>query len=157
MTLRVFLTSEDPRELPKVSRDPLRFIPEWTSVARQMVPYLTTVTPSYRGFLTRLLFHGALEAHWPHIAEASIDDQWPAFCRFEQLCAAVRQYYAESSPAHYGGLLSNLPGKTNIGNLQGGARTVGMRRIHMLGLSQKTTGYWGYYHQADLLADSRSI
>ena len=135
-----FFTAEDPREIPKGSRDPLRFLPEWTSIARKMIPYLTTVTPSYRGFLTRFLFHGLLEEIAPALANASADDQWPAFCKFEQLCALVRAELIPSTP--------NLPGISGVpGRVQNGYITVG---AEWLVRSQKNTGYWGYYHQASL-------
>ena len=77
-----FFTAEDLREIPKTSRDPLRFLPVWSVVGRRMVPYLTTVTPSYRGFLTRFLFHGVIEKVAPYLLQASRDDQWQAFTKF---------------------------------------------------------------------------
>ena len=138
-----FFTAEDPREIPKGSRDPLRFLPEWTSIARKMIPYLTTVTPSYRGFLTRFLFHGLLEEIAPTLANASADDQWPAFCKFEQLCALVRAELNPSTP--------NFPGISGVpGRVQDGYFTVGFETPFWLVRSQKNTGYWGYYHQASL-------
>lgn len=138
-----FFTAEDPRELPKGSRDPLRFLPEWTAVARKMIPYLTTVTPSYRGFLTRFLFHGMLEDISPALVNAPATDQWSVFCKFEQLCALVRTQLDPKTP--------NLPGISGVGNrLQGGVITVGSETPYWLVRSQRTTGYWGYYHQACL-------
>ena len=103
-----FFTAEDPREIPKGSRDPLRFLPTWTSIARRMIPHLTTVTPSYRGFLTRLLFHGALEELAPDIANGSRERQWEVFCKFEQLCGLVRSVETLSKPT------PNFPGVTGI-------------------------------------------
>ncbi len=138
-----FFTAEDPREIPKGSRDPLRFLPVWTPVARRMVPFLTTVTPSYRGFLTRFLFHGMLEDFEPALANASIDEQWPAFCKFEQLCGLVR---AELSPA-----TPNFPGISGVpGRLKEGVISIGSETSYWLVRSQKNTGFWGYYHQASL-------
>lgn len=139
---RFFLTAEDPRELPKGSRDPLRFIPVWAAAGRKMIPYLTTVTPSYRGFLTRFLFHGALELYESPLSKASNDDQWEAFCRFEQLCAIVRTNCEHKTPW--------LPGSTSVpGRLrEDSSFVVGTQTAYWLGKSQKTTGFWGYYHQA---------
>lgn len=140
-----FFTAEDPREIPKGSRDPLRFLPVWTPVARRMIPYLTTVTPSYRGFLTRFLFHGLLEEFEPALANGSIDDQWPVFCKFEQLCAFVRTKLSDPTP--------NFPGISGIEKRkieQDLSITVGSDSIYWLVRSQKSTGYWGYYHQASL-------
>lgn len=137
----LFFTAEDPRELPKGSRDPLRFLPEWTAVGREMIPTLTTVTPSYRGFLTRFLFHGALQAWWPELARASAARQWQAFCRFEQLCAIVRTHSTPSTP--------HLPGKTGVSDLlDSGRYPIGDASKYWLGRSQRSTGFWGYYHQA---------
>lgn len=140
-----FFTAEDPREIPKGSRDPLRFLPVWTPVARRMIPYLTTVTPSYRGFLTRFLFHGLLEELEPALANGSIDDQWPVFCKFEQLCAFVRTKLSNPTP--------NFPGISGIEKRkieQDLSITVGSDSNYWLVRSQKSTGYWGYYHQASL-------
>src|SRR5690606_29151242 len=136
-----FFTAEDPREVPKGSRDPLRFLPVWSRVAREMIPYLTTVTPSYRGFLTRFMFHGLLEDLAPALAHASIDEQWPAFCKFEQLCALVRSELSTKTP--------NFPGITGITDrCRNGEVTIGSETQYWLVRSQKNTGYWGYYHQA---------
>lgn len=140
-----FFTAEDPREIPKGSRDPLRFLPVWTPIARQMIPYLTTVTPSYRGFLTRFIFHGLLEELEPNLANSSIDDQWKIFCKFEQLCAFVRAECAVKT--------ANFPGisgikETRINNNR--EIIVGSETNFWLVQSQKSTGYWGYYHQASL-------
>jgi len=140
-----FFTAEDPREIPKGSRDPLRFLPVWTPIARQMIPYLTTVTPSYRGFLTRFLFHGLLEEFEPVLANGSIDDQWTVFCKFEQLCAFVRSKLSNPTP--------NFPGISGIVEeriADDKVITVGSDSIYWLVRSQNTTGYWGYYHQASL-------
>lgn len=138
-----FFTAEDPREIPKGSRDPLRFLPEWTKVARKMIPYLTTVTPSYRGFLTRFLFHGLLEDIVPALANASADEQWVAFCKFEQFCAFVRTEIEPVTP--------NLPGISGIpGRVEDGKVRLGSETSFWLVRSQKNTGYWGYYHQACL-------
>ena len=139
--IRFFFTAEDPRELPKGSRDPLRFIPVWGAAGRELIPYLTTVTPSYRGFLTRFLFHGALELYELPLTSASADDQWPAFCRFEQLCAVVRTVLKQKTPW--------LPGSTSVPRrVKNGVLTVSSHSGDWLGKSQKTTGFWGYYHQA---------
>lgn len=138
-----FFTAEDPREIPKGSRDPLRVLPVWTPVARKMIPFLTTVTPSYRGFLTRVLFHGMLEEFEPALANASIDEQWPAFCKFEQLCGLVRAELQPSTP--------NFPGISGVpGRVKDGTVTLGSDTPYWLVRSQKNTGYWGYYHQASL-------
>lgn len=138
-----FFTAEDPREIPKGSRDPLRFLPEWSKVARKMIPYLTTVTPSYRGFLTRFLFHGLLEDIVPALANASADEQWVAFCKFEQLCAFVRAVIEPVTP--------NLPGISGVpGRVEDGKVRLGSETPFWLVRSQKNTGYWGYYHQACL-------
>jgi hypothetical protein len=138
-----FFTAEEPREIPKGSRDPLRFLPEWTKVARKMIPYLTTVTPSYRGFLTRFLFHGLLEDIVPALANASADEQWVAFCKFEQLCAFVRTNIEPFTP--------NLPGISGVsGRVKGCKVVLGSDTAYWLVRSQKNTGYWGYYHQACL-------
>ncbi|TPE51946.1 hypothetical protein FJM67_08180 [Maribrevibacterium harenarium] len=140
-----FFTAEDPREIPKGSRDPLRFLPIWSSVARRMIPYLTTVTPSYRGFLTRFLFHGLLEELKPELANASIDEQWAIFCKFEQLCAFIRSRCSHRT--------QNFPGISGIKESRiskGNAITVGAESDFWLVPSQKATGYWGYYHQASI-------
>lgn len=138
-----FFTAEDPREIPKGSRDPLRFLPEWTSVARRMIPYLTTVTPSYRGFLTRFLFHGLLEDVSPALANASAGDQWAAFCKFEQLCAFIRVEAGDRS-------LPGISGVVADKRIKKGVLTVSAETPYWLVSSQKNTGYWGYYHQASL-------
>jgi len=91
-----FFTAEDPREIPKGSRDPLRIIPIWSGITRKMIPYLTTVTPSCRGFLTRALLHGALETLRPQLAKASHEVQLASFSKFEQPCGIVR---ATSEPS----------------------------------------------------------
>lgn len=138
-----FFTAEDPREIPKGSRDPLKFLPVWIPVARRMIPFLTTVTPSYRGFLTRFIFHGMLEDLAPAVASASIDQQWPVFCKFEQLCAVARAELQPSTP--------NFPGISGVsGRVKEGVVTVGSETDYWLVRSQKNTGYWGYYHQASL-------
>jgi len=139
-----FFTAEDPREIPKGSRDPLRFLPEWSKVARKMIPYLTTVTPSYRGFLTRFLFHGLLEDIAPALANASAEEQWTAFCKFEQFCAFVRTAIDPVTP--------NLPGISGVsGRVKEDDKVViGSDTAYWLVRSQKNTGYWGYYHQACL-------
>jgi hypothetical protein len=138
-----FFTAEDPREIPKGSRDPLRFLPVWSHVARQMIPYLTTVTPSYRGFLTRYLFHAAIEELKPDIANASKKDQWEAFNKFEQLCAIVRSHSPPFTP--------DFPGKSNImARNHNGRAVIGRDIDYWLMRSQENTGFWGYYHQASL-------
>lgn len=138
-----FFTAEDPREIPKGSRDPLRVIPIWSGIARNMIPYLTTVTPSYRGFLTRVLFHGALEMLRPQLAQASRDTQWQAFAKFEQLCGIVRATGEPATP--------QLPGITGIsGRVTDGVFTIGSQTPYWLVKSQKMTGFWGYYHQASV-------
>lgn len=138
-----FFTAEDPREIPKGSRDPLRFLPIWSKVARQMIPYLTTVTPSYRGFLTRFLFHAAIEELNPKLANGSKKEQWDAFNKFEQLCAIVRSH---SEPK-----TENFPGKSEVFKRNKGGRAVISTDIDdWLMRSQENTGFWGYYHQACL-------
>lgn len=140
-----FFTAEDPREIPKGSRDPLRFLPTWTRIARRMIPHLTTVTPSYRGFLTRLLFHGALEGLAPDIANGPRERQWDVFCKFEQLCGLVRSAETLSKPT------PNFPGITGVsGRIKDSHFIVGNETPYWLMKSQKNTGYWGYYHQAGL-------
>ena len=136
-----FFTAEDPREIPKGSRDPLRVTPIWSGIARQMIPYLTTVTPSYRGFFTRVLFHGSLETLRPQLAQASRDIQWTAFSKFEQLCGIVRASCEPVTP--------QLPGITGIAHrVNEGDFTVGTKSL--LVKSQRMTGFWGYYHQASV-------
>src|SRR5690606_25617165 len=69
------------------------------------------------------------------------DEQWPAFCKFEQLCALVRAELPPQTP--------NFPGITGIsGRHRDGIITVGAETQYWLVRSQKNTGYWGYYHQA---------
>lgn len=106
-----------------------------------MIPYLTTVTPSYRGFLTRFLFHGLLEDLAPTLAHGSIDEQWQAFCKFEQLCAWVRAEIPPQTPNFPG--ISGISGRHCNGMVTISAETQLVR-------SQRNTGYWGYYHQASL-------
>jgi len=141
----VFFTAEDPREIPRGSRDPLRFLPVWAAIGRRMVPYLTTVTPSYRGFLTRFLFHGGLEELVPALADAPREAQWEAFCRFEQLCAIVRSSDELSVQTR------NFPGISGISTRIKKAKfSVGSETSYWLVMSQKNTGFWGYYHQASM-------
>ena len=141
--LKFFFTSEDPREIPKSSRDPLRFLPAWSKIAREMIPHLTTVTPSYRGFLTRMLFHKVYE-EYISVFEDYLDSdgaQWSAFCKFEQLCGWVRYKSTIKTP--------NFPGKSRV--MKAGEVsefTVGENETFWLMPSQKGTGYWGYYHKA---------
>jgi len=138
-----FFTAEDPREIPKGSRDPLRVIPLWSGIARNMIPHLTTVTPSYRGFLTRVLFHGALETLRPQLAQASREVQWTAFAKFEQLCGIVRATSEAATP--------QLPGITGTtGRVDEDVFTIGEQTPYWLVKSQKMTGFWGYYHQASV-------
>lgn len=134
-----YFTDEDPRQLPKSSRDPLRFQPVWGAVARQMIPNLTTVTPSYRGFLTRFLFHGLLEDIAPELANGSAEEQWKQFSKFEQLCAFVR-HEVEPSTKNIPGI-SGIPGRLNNGYVE-------ITSDSTLIASQKNTGFWGYYHQS---------
>jgi len=89
------------------------------------------------------MFHGLLEDLSPSIAHASIDEQWPAFCKFEQLCALVRSELLPKTP--------NFPGITGVsGRYRNEEITIGSETQYWLVRSQKNTGYWGYYHQASL-------
>ncbi|MAK55772.1 MAG: hypothetical protein CML17_08015 [Pusillimonas sp.] len=138
-----FFTAEDPSEIPRGSRDPLRFLPDWTAVGRRMIPCLTTVTPSYRGFLTRFLFHGALEHIAPQLAHEKNDEQWKAFSKFEQLCGLVRANSQTQTPGFPG-----ITGAIDQKRLRNGRVYVGEKSDYWLMQSQRTTGFWGYYHQA---------
>lgn len=142
----LFFTEEDPRELPQGSRDPLRFLPSATAIGRRLIPNLNTVTPSYRGFLTRLLFHGLLEEEVRGGKDWNAQYQWESFVRFEQLCAIARSCVEESIQT-----TERLPGVTRASSrVKNEECVVGDdAALHILN-TQKGTGLWGYYHQACL-------
>jgi len=84
-----FLTDIDSRAKIKGSRDPLGFVPLWSSFGRQVVGNLTTVSNSVRGFTTLLLGY-----YFAHEIKNQIEGAdvtiLPAFLKFEQLVAYSR-------------------------------------------------------------------
>jgi len=59
--LKIHLSKQDPRELPKGSRDPLGFEILWTQYGRRIIGNLTTITGSIEEFLTTEMLSKELE------------------------------------------------------------------------------------------------
>jgi hypothetical protein len=83
--MELFLSLQDPRELPKGSRDPLGFEIIWTRYGRKIISNLTTITNSIEEFLTAL--YGFYLSQFENDNE-----QRNRFIRYEQLAGYLRQY-----------------------------------------------------------------
>ena len=98
--MEVFLSLQDPRELPKGTRDPLGFEAIWTDYGRKVVQNLTTITGSIEEFLTALLgfyFAGENTENQKELEEN--------FLRFEQVTGYLRGYLNRQADNSLGGFV----------------------------------------------------
>lgn len=140
-----FLTELDPNVDVKGSRDPLGFQPIWTALGRQVVPYLTTVTTSLRGFSVLLvgldLAERVLEAESGSDHDTRERKRVGCFLRFEQLAAYAR--HAKHNASDIRGIR-----RVKRRLQEGGTVTIGESDRHQILGEQRTYGLWGLYMSA---------
>lgn len=141
-----FLTALDPRSAIRGSRDPLGLQPVWTSLGRELVGNLTTVTTSYRNFTSLLLAQ--------FLADEAIArglggeaDRCDLFLRAEQLVGYSRVAGKEESEASAGRILGITRIKKNLSTPSARPRLSTSGEWQLLG-DQKTYGLWGLYSVA---------
>jgi len=154
----LFLSLQDPRELPKGSRDPLGYEVIWTRYGRKVVSNLTTITGSIEEFLTALL---GFELSWT----TDSDEQKKRFIRYEQLAGYLREYANRLEPQKKpGGFVRGVTRVTErLEKLEASKNrfiTVSADRRDMILSSQAAYGLWGLYSTAleiSGLIDARKV
>ena len=152
----IFLSLQDPRELPKGSRDPLGFEVIWTRYGRRIVQNLTTITGSIEEFLT------ALYGFYLSQTEDE-EEQRHRFLRYEQLAGYLREY-ANRHGDDKGGFVRGVTRVSErLSELENGSRqtlTLSPGKRDMILSNQTAYGLWGLYSTAlDIsgLIQSRSV
>lgn len=136
--MELFLSLQDPRQLPKGTRDPLGFEVIWTKYGREVIGNLTTITSSIEEFLTALLgFYLS--------ADEDTNKQSDRFIRYEQIAAYLRQYDKEK-----GGFVRGVTqASKNLQRLKDGESiSVSASKRDQILSSQKSYGLWGLYSTA---------
>ena len=144
--IEIFLSLQDPRELPKGSRDPLGYEVIWTRYGRKVVSNLTTITGSIEEFLTALL---GFELSWT----TDSDEQKNRFIRYEQVAGYLREYANRLEPQRKPG--GFVRGVTRVAKRleelearDNGFITVSKDGRDMILSSQAAYGLWGLYSTA---------
>lgn len=136
--MELFLSLQDPRQLPKGTRDPIGFEIIWTKYGREVIGNLTTITSSIEEFLTALLgFYLS--------ADDDTNQQSDRFIRYEQIAAYLREYDKEK-----GGFVRGVTqASKNLQRLEGGESIfVSVSKRDQILSSQKSYGLWGLYSTA---------
>ena len=143
-----FFTAIDPDVRIKGSRDPLGFEALWTTLGREIIGNLTTVTRSVRQFSTLLYgFHFANQA--TESSEDRDEQFLPAFLRFEQLAAYAR--FCKYGDMAVGGDIRGIRAvRRNVNDFNERRHDLWIsRRSDWLLLSdQKTYGLYGLFRMA---------
>lgn len=137
-----FLTDVDSRAKIKGSRDPLGIQTLWTSLGRQVVGNLTTVTLSVREFTTTLLGYYFVE----RLADMGSKEAGLAgFMKWEQLCGYVQaEWYEEPG----------FRGVERVKRRLNDSKTVTLSAApeHQILSNQKIYGLWGLFTVASRLS-----
>lgn len=128
-----FLTLLDSNAKVKGSRDSLGVQGVWTSLGRQIVGNLTTVSTSLPDFTTLLLGYWLVEQLADKAPEVDV------FLRWEQWAAYARNYPSES-----GGSVRGVE-RVNSRLSEGPRVVISAEREHQILSNQKTYGLWGLY------------
>ena len=154
--MELFLSLQDPRELPKGSRDPLGFEVIWTRYGRKIVSNLTTITGSIEEFLT------ALYGFYLSQAEDE-EDQRHRFMRYEQLAGYLREYanrYGNEKGGFVRGVTRVSERLSELENDSIKVLILSPKKRDMILSNQTAYGLWGLYSTAlDIsgLIQSRSV
>lgn len=139
-----FFTLLDDSSRPLGSRDPLGIEYVWSTVGRELVGNLTTITSHLDNFVFSLLGY-----HLCRDAVRGIAD-WDLFQRFEQL----------TSRARIANGLTGVLGVERISRSSGAPVVLGTSRAAMILSNQRQAGLWGLYTTAlvgaKLLRDDRT-
>ncbi len=154
--MKLFLSLQDPRELPKGSRDPLGFEVIWTRYGRKIVSNLTTITGSIEEFLT------ALYGFYLSQAEDE-EEQRHCFLRYEQLAGYLREYVNRHGNNKGGFVRGVTRVSARLSELESDntkVLTLSPGKRDMILSNQTAYGLWGLYSTAlDIsgLIKSRSV
>ena len=154
--MELFLSFQDPRELPKGSRDPLGFEVIWTRYGRKIVSNLTTITGSIEEFLT------ALYGFYLSQTEDE-EEQRHRFIRYEQLAGYLREYanrYGDEKGGFVRGVTRVSERLSELEHDSTKVLTLSPRKRDMILSNQTAYGLWGLYSTAlDIsgLIKSRSV
>ncbi len=136
--MEILLSKQDPRELPKGSRDPLGFEVLWTRYGRRVIGNLTTITGSIDEFLTALFGF--------YLSESCSEKQMECFIRYEQVVGYLREYSGK------GGFVRGVSRvKERLKQLEKGeikAVTISTSKRDMILSNQSAYGLWGLYSTA---------
>jgi len=138
-----FFTLLDPQAKIKGSRDPLGLQPLWTSLGRQVVRNLTTVTTSLRGFSVLIL---GLYFSERAIAEKNMSPEKMVelFLKFEQLAAYSRVAVQTAREGEY--TEDEIRGIQRVKkNLLGKRVWISAGATSQILSNQRTYGLWGLY------------
>ncbi len=142
--MKLFLSLQDPRELPKGSRDPLGFEVVWTRYGRKIVSNLTTITGSIEEFLT------ALYGFYLSQVEDE-EEQRHRFMRYEQLAGYLREY-ANRHGNNKGGFVRGVTRvSARLSELKSDntkVLTLSPMKRDMILSNQTAYGLWGLYSTA---------
>ncbi len=150
--MEILLSKQDPRELPKGSKDPLGFEILWTQYGRRTIGNLTTITGSIDEFLTALFGF--------YLSETVDDDEHVhRFIRYEQVAGYLRQYTEK------GGFVRGVSRvKERLKQLENGSIpvvTISKSKRDMILSSQSAYGLWGLYSTAldvsGLIEDRKTV
>jgi hypothetical protein len=143
--MKLFLSKQDPRELPKGTRDPLGFEMIWTNYGRSLILNLTTITGSIEEFLTALL--GFYLADKKDIDSKEFESR---FLRFEQVAAYLRGFENKSSGQNPGGFIRGITRVQERLKMMEGDNTslrISSNNAQILS-NQSAYGLWGLYSTA---------